>query len=1280
MQETDQILHAPKAFQKAVILKPNQILAWQGLATYYEKDGVEKNFDHMLEVYENILSLESDIVKWMSTFIKFTDVVLKTNKLDTFIKVVDTHKQCKLPIPLRDFWQGVTKVLKNTTSQLDRQHYDLLLEGLTFVEGKNDACQQLFDLLLLKKDLDNLVHYANNCDVNLANIVLNVYGRLYVEKPESISAVHRSWVRNFLDKINGELTEFQLLCKASVLMDSSQFSEARDLLESYFTPDNKSLWHGHILLGQAHLKLLSYEEVEMCVKVARSCNSKSKFQDHYDYLLLQAVVHSQEEDKNRQGLDIGKRLFEKNLNDPVLLECMARASINLRSWYAAEKLVKKLEDMDDKCQFTAALLRVEMAKVKSEPISPEQLQSLAEKYPESAEVWYLVGMHNIKEDKMQDGISCLFKAAKLAPNCYKTFFQLGLYYKSINDLGTARRCLKKALYLNRRSDEVAVTLSDVFIAQADYEANKELLNAIVKNTGRKWACVRLGVQYSTENDVDSAVKCLRAALRHDPTDSECWEVLADSYLARGSYTSAMKSYQKVLELKPGSLYPAVQIAGVKLLLDEPNESRKEFKQLAEDSPKNILVLKGLAEACLGLAKQHHFRRQLGLARDSLEEAIITLSSALIERRDLSCLWKLMGDVLIQASLLPKSWSFLHVPVWIHKKDINIDKEEKILLKGLALCELSTRCFSFALKLMDKIGCTSLLWHDLAASYFRQSQLISNGTKRRQLVQNSFFAIKKSVTYDPSNWEHWNLLGIIASCPDINEKPLAQHSFIQSILAEDRNSVAWTNLGVLYLELNHSDLANKSFNATQRIDDSYYQSWIGQAMIAEKIKHADTLDLFRHTTQLGFHPESAISYAQHVLHTLQMDITCDEDREYYKDSITDMFAEAVASEGMTWYTEERDTDSCGHNMLGCLQERLGWLNSAIKSFTKALSLLEQEKENYSLNKKKVEEEEELQKLLTNQRISIVRKNLARVMIKVDRNEEAISLIHKIEDSDFQTDCNLALALFKRDQLDECIRQYERITTKYSLSNGKYDKLADVMIAKAAAFYKKDDADSTLKNLKQCRMLQENSNIQCANGMFAEFAFHMLGADLESAKEVLELVKPLGSNPEYITDISTFDAYISFIEEDYDNMIWTLAKSVHSRPGLASLRFKLAIIIVEKFLNSSSCSRGLVGAAARMANLSIKMARGTNMNMQKILPIASVAHLLSGNVKDSLTMSQQAVHLYPNVAEGWAVFLASAIAMQKPTDLLMNILARLRFNVDSTNYLSDWVNSIEPMISS
>lgn len=47
--------------------------------------------------------------------------------------------------------------------------------------------------------------------------------------------------------------------------------------------------------------------------------------------------------------------------------------------------------------------------------------------------------------------------------------------------------------------------------------------------------------------------------------SHCWESLADAYWARGAHTSALKSYQRALELSPGSLYPMIQLANIKLV-------------------------------------------------------------------------------------------------------------------------------------------------------------------------------------------------------------------------------------------------------------------------------------------------------------------------------------------------------------------------------------------------------------------------------------------------------------------------------------------------------------------------------------------------------------------------------------------------------------------------------------------------------------------------------------------------------------------------------------------
>lgn len=56
---------------------------------------------------------------------------------------------------------------------------------------------------------------------------------------------------------------------------------------------------------------------------------------------------------------------------------------------------------------------------------------------------------------------------------------------------------------------------------------------------------------------------------------------------------------------------------------------------------------------------------------------------------------------------------------------------------------------------------------------------------------------------------------------------AQHCFIKSVKLENSSAVSWSNLGTLYLQHNHVQLANEAFQKAQSVDPKYSQSWIGQ---------------------------------------------------------------------------------------------------------------------------------------------------------------------------------------------------------------------------------------------------------------------------------------------------------------------------------------------------------------------------------------------------------------------------------------------------------------------
>ena len=82
-----------------------------------------------------------------------------------------------------------------------------------------------------------------------------------------------------------------------------------------------------------------------------------------------------------------------------------------------------------------------------------------------------------------------------------------------------------------------------------------------------------------------------------------------------------------------------------------------------------------------------------------------------------------------------------------------------------------------------------------------------------------------------------------------------------------NAVVWSNLGTLYLYIGNLYKANEAYSQAQRADPAYINSWIGQALIAEMMSRKDAMDLFRHSTQLGYHDQAAVGYTHWVLTVL-----------------------------------------------------------------------------------------------------------------------------------------------------------------------------------------------------------------------------------------------------------------------------------------------------------------------------------------------------------------------------------------------------------------------------
>lgn len=174
-----------------------------------------------------------------------------------------------------------------------------------------------------------------------------------------------------------------------------------------------------------------------------------------------------------------------------------------------------------------------------------------------------------------------------------------------------------------------------------------------------------------------------------------------------------------------------------------------------------------------------------------------------------------------------------------------------------------------------------------------------------------------------------------STSEINKLPLAQHCFIKALNIDKKSAVSWTNLGVLYLMQGQIKLANKAFGRSQQADTGYINAWTGQAYIAERIgEEEEAMDLFKHSTSLGYSAESAVGFTHWVCSVLNSkDLMADQKFRY---TIEKLNAIPIASDSIIWFCDAEDDKATPESLcfLGYLFYRQHLWSKAIESYRRA----------------------------------------------------------------------------------------------------------------------------------------------------------------------------------------------------------------------------------------------------------------------------------------------------------------------------------------------------------
>ncbi|ETN60838.1 tetratricopeptide repeat protein 37 [Anopheles darlingi] len=786
-------------------------------------------------------------------------------------------------------------------------------------------------------------------------------------------------------------------------------------------------------------------------------------------------------------------------------------------------------------------------------------------------------------------------------------------YLQRGDKLRARKCLEKKRTTESGARNAVIQLSELYRRDGEWDSNAALLSS--SGTGAAWAQLLLGLHHLDRQEYDEAIGAFRTVLRFEVDNSTAWEGLADAYLGRGSYTSAMKVYGKITERDPDNPYPLLQLANIKNSLKLHKEGLALFEQLLARHENYFPAIKGIADSHLGLCFYRRSQRMLGRSRDHAQSCVDYLTKAIKIKPNFVCLWHQLAKVLDTIACFPKVYSYLQLEAGL--AGLN-DNQQRLTLRRGKLAELASRCYA---RLVKQDVENDALWYELASNYYRramamnETEMLTAKDDRMKLLNSAYDMAKHSIVLNSARWQNWNLLGVICTTEEINDRALAQHSFIQAVEKERKVCApAWSNLGVLYLSNGDLGLANKAFSRAQQCDPTFQNAWIGQAIIAECAGHPDeAMDLFRHCTQLGYHPESSLGYAHWVC--MVMADESYRDNERYRFAIDDMHALVVSHDSISHHCADRGDEASvpALRFLGNISSRLGLWRTATDAYYRALATV-------SLGSLPAD----------NTARDEILCDLGYCLMKQQRYPEAVKCYEDMRgDSSFTGSIGRAQAFFRATQYQQSYEEYEKALNYHAKTDLEKAYVLIAMSAMVYAFQGEADAKTILF---QCITLPDPP----IEALFSACALGLLHNDSMLTELVIKELRKYEDNATHGHNVVYLVSQFYWQNNLKNKCLAYLVSQVHRHPNRPKVWQILSIALLRKFhtpKNLRLASR--VAQSALTLDLTDRRSRTRAEDAARWLTVASEA-VGQLDAKKHRILAQKAVHLDPTSREAWAAF--------------------------------------------
>ncbi|KPI44790.1 Superkiller protein 3 [Cyphellophora attinorum] len=510
--------------------------------------------------------------------------------------------------------------------------------------------------------------------------------------------------------------------------------------------------------------------------------------------------------------------------------------------------------------------------------------------------WHIDSSNAARKDR--DGPYSDFVAAIQANNSYApAWTHLGVYFqdytkKTSKNKENAEHALRMAFELSASELTAAERLASQYANTSQWDLVELVASRVIASDSAKvwpgskkkapsWPHAALGIANINKQQYSQSIISFQAALRINPSDYHSWVGLGESYLHSGRYVSAARAFSKAESIDHGlppdqTWFAKYMLANVQKEVGDFDAAILSYEGVLETKVDELGMLLALLQSFADNAWAKISQGLYEQGRDLALRAIDVGMNISDQKTGIFNLWKSVADACS---------ALAHVHAFVYAEKV-MDKLESLLQcktsngelelfdehDGLSIDFVESRASTARGVVSDQLLVAAILahkrgihvashdvhaqavsWYNLGWAEYRAAScagplLQTKGQKPKRLLRASMRCFKHAIELEASNPDFWNALGVVTMT--LSPK-VSQHSLVRSLNLNDNSPRSWTNLGVLYLLNNDTELANQAFTRAQSADPEYAEAWLGQGLIAVLTGHShDARNLFTHAFEIS----------------------------------------------------------------------------------------------------------------------------------------------------------------------------------------------------------------------------------------------------------------------------------------------------------------------------------------------------------------------------------------------------------------------------------------------